>query len=560
MSTTDGDLKKKNLWDSPHVSVSKGHANRNTFSNNNDNNMNKKNEKSNLLHNEYKETVQFENFPNGNNNVSIYYDNEEDIIDSIMNDDDDIFGIRENTFSNKNLKTVNLSDMKRARENGIQDDRNSNVNENFNSTTSYNDHMENNKTNNSFNFSTLENVNNQMRNVETSVSLPFFYNQNVNGNRNSSIYHQKDFFEKEFNNTGEVTEMNSQNVPSGKMNIIDLNDNTNVDGIGFDMGMNNSRDMDDDGNGNNSSFDIFPFFKSMNSIRSKVLHYYNVDNDVIIYRLMCALIPYLKVDKRYDSMRSFDDIEKNVNELSVSKSYKENESALESEIDDENANIRKISNVNDAFDYYDNKLSIEKNPDIYGFVWLNIFISFTFFFIFNLKNLFFSDSPLSSGDDNISLSDSTLRSEEINKKIYISENKLNILNNTLIFLYLHNILTPLVIYVTNYFVMKKICPVKLSFLISLMSYNNVILFPIILIYKFTLIHTTISFICFLLNLLRFFIFVYYIVSSLFYIHKYTIRSFSNNFSDNVIYLNYSIFLFSYVFFYLLLYSYVFNYL
>ncbi|CAG9479962.1 conserved Plasmodium protein, unknown function [Plasmodium vivax] len=572
MNTSNSDLKKENLWDGHDVSLHKGDTSRNTYSNNSGSNgkktKKKKNEKSNFLANEYKDTFHVEGLPTRNNNVNIYYGNEEDVNHSAINDDDDIFGSGGNTFLNKNLTTVNLSDMKRGG-GPPHGTSNSNGIANFDGSfgvAAYSGYNLSNNTGSPLNLSIAQGVANQMGSA-ANESGSRGYHSNKSG-----MYHQRGPLEQEFN-AGDVHETPLGNVPSGKMNIINLSDNENDDDWGVETASRSSLE-----GGGNNSFDLFPFFKSLNRIRTKLLCYYDVDSDVIIYRCMCALLPYLKVDKSYDSMDSLDDIEKNAGEASAGRSRRDQRngrsgvkggsksggnnygsnggsndgvaSADENEADDENANIRKISNVNDAFDYYDNKLSIEGNPDLYGFVWVNIFISFTIFFLFNWKNIFFGDSP----------DGATSSSEETNNQAYVTQNKLNILYTTLIFLYLFNTQTPLLIYVTNFFVTKRVFPIRLSFLISLMSYNNVILFPLILLYKFTLINTSLSFVLFLCSALRFFIFAYYMMSSLFYIHKYTIRTFRNNFSDNVIYMYYGIFCLSYLLLYLQLRNYIFSYL
>ncbi|CAA9987008.1 conserved Plasmodium protein, unknown function [Plasmodium knowlesi strain H] len=565
MNKTNRDLEEENLWDDHDVNLHKGNTSRNTYSNNSGSNgkKTKKNGRSNFMANEYKDTFHLKDLPRSNNKVNIYYGNEEDIIDCAINEDDDIFGSGGNTSLNKNLTTVNLSEMKRGGgpPQGISNSNGITNSDGSVSVAAYYGYNLNNNTGNPPNFSTGQGVTNQI-----------IIDANDSGNRryhsnNKDMYHQRAPLEQKFN-AGDVHDMNFRNAPSGKMNIFNLSDNENNDDWGVETASRSSPE-----GGENNSFDLFPFFKGLNQIRTKLLCYYDVDSDVIIYRCMCALLPYLNVDKSYDSMDSLDDLEKHAcqprsrrsnkdkrNVKSGDKNYGSSHdvaSADENEVDDENAHIRKISNVNDAFDYYDNKLSIERNPDLYGFVWVNIFISFTIFFLFNWKNIFFGDS---SGIDFTPEDDITWSSEEINNQAYITQNKLNILYTTLIFLYLFNTFTPLSIYMTNFIVTKRTFPIRLSFLISLMSYNNIILFPLILFYKFTLIKTSLSFILFFCSSFRFFIFAHYMLSSLFYIHKYTIRTFRNNFSDNIIYAYYGIFSLSYLLLYLLLRNYIFSYL
>ncbi|ANQ06693.1 Uncharacterized protein PCOAH_00012320 [Plasmodium coatneyi] len=565
MNTPNRDLKEKNLWDSNDVNLHKGDTSRKAYSNSRGSNAKKtkKNERSNFMANEYKDTFHVENPPRSTNNVNIYYGNEEDVIDSAINDEDDFFGSGANSSLNKNLTTVNLSDVKRGRgpPQGIS---NSNGIASFDgslSVASYNGYNINNNTGSPLNFSNTHGVSNQMIIGANGTGIRRYHSNN------SDMYHQRTPLEQKFN-AGEVHEMNFRNMPSGKMNIFNLSDNENNDNWG---GVTASRSSLEDGG--NNSFDLLPFFKSLKGISTKLLCYYDVDSDVIIYRCMCALLPYLNVDKSYDYMDGLDDLEKNTCQRSTRRSHKNKghgksadkyygsnngaASADENEVDDENANIRKISHMNDAFDYYDNKLSIERNPDLYGFVWVNIFISFTIFFLFNWKNIFFG---VSSDVDFTPSDGTTLSSEEINNQAYITQNKLNIFYTTLIFLYLFNTLTPLSIYMTNFIVTKRVFPIRLPFLISLMSYNNIILFPLIFFYKFTLIKTNLSFILFFCSVFRFFIFAHYMLSSLFYIHKYTIRTFRNNFSDNVIYVYYGIFFLSYLLLYLQLKSYIFSYL
>ncbi|EUD66902.1 hypothetical protein C922_02486 [Plasmodium inui San Antonio 1] len=577
MNTTNRDLKQKNLWEGDDVNLHKGDTSRNTYSSNSGSNgkRTKNNERSNSMANECKNSFHVEDFPRSNNNMNIYYGNEEVVTDNAINNDDDIFGSGGNNFLNKNLTTVNLSDMKRgggppqgiSNSNGI-----ANFDDNF-SVAGYNAYSQNNHTASPLNFLTVQGVANEM-----------IIGSNESGDRgypnnNNDMYHQRHLLEEKFTGA-QVHQINFTKVPSGKMNIINLSDKENDD----DWGLETSSRSSLEGGGDNS-FHMFPFSKSINRIRTKLLCYYDVDSDVIIYRCMCAMLPYLNVDKAYDSVDYLDDIERNAREGSAGRSHEDNHNgkssdknyginngsndsgnngtnnrlagADENEVDDENANIRRISNVNDAFDYYDNKLSLERNPDVYGFVWVNMFISFIIFFLFNWKNIFSGDSL---DVDFTSPDGTTLSSEEINNQAYITQNKLNILYTTLIFLYLFNTLTPLSIYIANIIVTKRVFPIRLSFLISLMSYNNIILLPLIFFYKFTLIKSSLSFILFICSALRFFIFAYYMMSSLFYIHKYTIRTFRNNFSDNVIYVYYGIFSFSYLLLYLQLRNHIFNYL
>ncbi|KNC36340.1 hypothetical protein PFLG_01158 [Plasmodium falciparum RAJ116] len=233
------------------------------------------------------------------------------------------------------------------------------------------------------------------------------------------------------------------------MNIINLSDN--------------DINQDDD---KRNSFDIFPFFKKFKGIRTKLLSYYDIDTDVVIYRCMCALFPYLNVDKNYDVINNIYDIEKNcvdtnengfdnntstkeytsqeknmntnnskTNVRNNDKMNKEKTNLFDDETYDEE-NVRKSSNVNDALDYYDNKLGLEKNPDIYSFVWLNLFISFLVFFLFNIKNVFFNDINNNISTNHIS--------NNKNNHILDNQSKLNILYNTIFFIYSFNIFIPII--------------------------------------------------------------------------------------------------------------------
>ncbi|SBT87508.1 conserved Plasmodium protein, unknown function [Plasmodium malariae] len=522
------------------------------------------NEKSSLLiTNECKDSFLIDDFSRRPKNMmSVYYEND---------DEDNIFGGGENSSLNKNLKTLNLSDIKKK---GVKSDSN---NLNYGSNNSNGRSSSNNNTRSITNGGSssspfqglMSNVNDALNFVPNSSTITSnkledpantdcSSSNNYNSNNNSNVYHHNSFFEKEYSNTNNVGENknnyeNYEHSLSGKMNIINLSENINVD----------NKDSN-----NNNSFDLFPFFKSLNSIRTKLLSYYDLDNDVVIYRCMCALLPYFNVYKTYDFMNNFIDIEKNEHEMDDKNRDNANINETENDdYDDENENITKINNMNNNFNNYNNKLSIEKNPDIYAFVWLNIFISFVIFFLFNIKNMFFSNSiyvdSTSTGttSNGGAIYDDTQDSDVIiNMKNYMKENKLNILYNSLLFIYSFNIFIPVLVHVTNYFVTKKVYPIKLSFLISLMSYNNIILLPVIFIYKYLIIETTSTFFFWFFTLLRFILFVFYMTTSIFYIYKYVNKMLRIHFESNIVYLNYAIFLFSYMSFYLILKSYILNYL
>ncbi|CRG98990.1 conserved Plasmodium membrane protein, unknown function [Plasmodium relictum] len=378
---------------------------------------------------------------------------------------------------NKNLNSPNINDIKKGYD--------------------YSTHLTD--TSNSINFS--------------DINLTNKFN-NLNSQNNA---HKGEFFEKQFNLNDE--ENNYENHIGGKMNIINSNQNTSD---------------------KENSFELFPFFKSLYNIRTKLLCYYDIDNNVIIYRCMCAILPYLNVEKTYDAVNNFNDIEKNANETDYQKN-------IDKTIN-ENENKREISNVNDAFDYYDNKLCIERNPDIYAFIWLNLLVCFVVFFLFNIKNIFFNEIELTEMENNIK------------RRNYIEGNKLNILYDILLFIYLFNIFIPILIYIIIYLMTKNNCPFKLLFLISLMSYNNIILFPVLFIYKITNIETNITFLHFLCKTIHLLVFLFYICTTIFYIYKFTNKIFKNHFEDNLIYVLYATFIISYISFYLLLKSYIFNYL
>ncbi|SBS83088.1 conserved Plasmodium protein, unknown function [Plasmodium malariae] len=406
------------------------------------------NEKSSLLiTNECKDSFLIDDFSRRPKNMmSVYYEND---------DEDNIFGGGENSSLNKNLKTLNLSDIKKK---GVKSDSN---NLNYGSNNSNGRSSSNNNTRSITNGGSssspfqglMSNVNDALNFVPNSSTITSnkledpantdcSSSNNYNSNNNSNVYHHNSFFEKEYSNTNNVGENknnyeNYEHSLSGKMNIINLSENINVD----------NKDSN-----NNNSFDLFPFFKSLNSIRTKLLSYYDLDNDVVIYRCMCALLPYFNVYKTYDFMNNFIDIEKNEHEMDDKNRDNANINETENDdYDDENENITKINNMNNNFNNYNNKLSIEKNPDIYAFVWLNIFISFVIFFLFNIKNMFFSNSiyvdSTSTGttSNGGAIYDDTQDSDVIiNMKNYMKENKLNILYNSLLFIYSFNIFIPFI--------------------------------------------------------------------------------------------------------------------
>ncbi|SCM06028.1 conserved Plasmodium protein, unknown function [Plasmodium chabaudi adami] len=500
-----------------------------TMNNEHNKNYNDHNERSSLVSKEYNNNFRINtNSMVDNNNSNIYFANQNA---KQGGNAEGIFGTGIRNIQNDNLKTFNINDIKKEPSNN---NRNKNMSSNLlnfseDITTSINENK---------NDILINNLNSPITILDSqNNSFPF------NEMHNNSNFYQTEGFEKKYNPISEEPN-NAQTNIMGKMNIINLSGQINDDN--FDENNENSE---------NTSFGFFPLFKKLNNIRTKLLNFYDIDNDIIIYRCMCALFPYCDVDKKSYYMNNFNDIEQGEIEQKIQNStathntsdinnYTSNNS--DNENYDENENIRSVESINDdAFDYYDNKLNIIKNPDIYGFIWLNIFISFIYFFIFNLSNTIFNTTPNTNED-------------YINSYIY--QNKLNVLYNTLFSIYLFNILLPIFILLANYFITKKKFAIKLSSLISLVSYNNIILLPLILIYKFTIIDTTISIIQFLCSFARLLLFIFYIVTSLMYIYKFTIKIYRNNFSNEIIYFNYSIYTISYISLYFMLKSYVFNYL
>ncbi|SPJ08820.1 conserved Plasmodium membrane protein, unknown function [Plasmodium sp. DRC-Itaito] len=474
-----------------------------------------------------------------------------------------------------------------------------NIDHNKNNMHHINNH--NMKNNNNF----ITNEESEKNSLLSNKDLIIFNLQDIKNNYNTKMFDHINTFQTKYNNT--TNNHNQSNNPSvilasssiseietnqlsnilkndnrinmsennlcyekniqGKMNIINLSD----DNINHD---------DDKRN----SFDIFPFFKKFKGIRTKLLSYYDIDTDVVIYRCMCALFPYLNVDKNYDVINNMYDIEKNCMDTNEN-GFHNNTSTKEYTFQENNINtnnsknnitnndnsnkdktnlfdqetydeehVRKSSNANDALDYFDNKLRLDKNPDIYSFVWLNLFISFLVFFLFNIKNVFFNDM-----NNNISTNDiSNNVPNNSNNNIIHNQSKLNILYNAIFFIYSFNIFIPIIIYLTIYFKTKKSAPFKLIYLISLLSYNNIILLPIIFVYKIIIINTSINFLLYLYAILRFLIFIFYINTSIFYIYKFTNNIFFNHFTTDLIYVLYAIFFVSYLSFYILLKYYILN--
>ncbi|SBS81289.1 conserved Plasmodium protein, unknown function [Plasmodium ovale curtisi] len=282
-------------------------------------------------------------------------------------------------FSNENLKTLNLNDIKRG-VHGNNAFLSSSNNMGYSLDFAVEGTVVGDKINTVSAFPSA-----------TTVTSGVTASQQVNG-----------IFEKAYS-MSDMDKQHGNNI-SGKMNIIDLSANGNEEKRG-------------DIHSGNNSFELFPFFKSLSAIRNKVLCYYDVDNDVIIYRCMCALVPYLQVDKTFECANNFNDIENNVNQTGNRNMNTLN--SLEKETYDENEHIRNISNIHDAFDSYDNKLSVLNNPDVYGFVWLNMLITCIVFFLFNLKNIFYS--KVSFIDVDTYTKDTQLMQD------YIETNKLTIL-------------------------------------------------------------------------------------------------------------------------------------
>ncbi|CXI27327.1 conserved Plasmodium protein, unknown function [Plasmodium berghei] len=507
-------------------------------------NCNDNSERSRLVQNEFNNNFLINsNSRVDNNNSNIYYTNQNGKYDN-----ESIFGSNIRNVQNDNLKTFNLNDINKESSNNSR-----NKNSNFtlyNSNKNIPSHLlnfsddiitdninESENKNENKNNTIINNLNNPITILDTQNNPSFLFNDIQN---NSNFYKIEDF-EKEHNFFSEK-QNNTQTNIMGKMNIINLSAQTSENNF--------------DENNENTPFGFFPLFKKLNNIRTKLLHFYDIDNDIIIYRCMCALFPYCDVDKKSYFINNFDDIEQGNIDSKIQNTcptikyatdinnYTSNGS--DNENYDENENIRNVTCINDdAVDYYDNKLNIIKNPDLYGFIWLNIFISFIYFFIFNLNNTIFNTTT-------------NINNDYINRYIY--QNKLNVLYNTLFSIYLFNVLLPVFILLVNYFITKKKFAIKLLSLISLASYNNIILLPLILIYKFTIIDTTIPIIQYICSFTRLLLFIFYVATSLMYIYKFTIKIYRNNFSNEIIYFNYFIFTISYISLYFMLKSYVFNYL
>ncbi|SOS76828.1 conserved Plasmodium membrane protein, unknown function [Plasmodium sp. gorilla clade G1] len=523
---------KNEIWENDEIYKKKNKCVNST----NDNSFMNMNGKNNFpLEDEYKDIFQINNFSkntdhNKNNVHLINNHNMKHNNNFITNEESE----KNSLLSNKDLIIFNLQDIKNDGNTKRFDHTNNTFQTKSNTTTNNNNHR-----------NSLDVIlsNSNMNPIETNQLNNVLKNDNT-----LNMYENNSYYEKNI---------------QGKMNIINLSDN--------------DINQDDD---KRNSFDIFPFFKKFKGIRTKLLSYYDIDTDVVIYRCMCALFPYLNVDKNYDVINNIYDIEKNcvdtnengfdnntstkeytsqeknmntnnskTNVRNNDKMNKEKTNLFDVETYDEE-NVRKSSNVNDALDYYDNKLGLEKNPDIYSFVWLNLFISFLVFFLFNIKNVFFNDINNNISTNHIS--------NNKNNHILNNQSKLNILYNTIFFIYSFNIFIPIIIYLTIYFKTKKIPPFKLIYLISLLSYNNIILLPIIFIYKIIIINTSINLVLYLYTILRFLIFIFYINTSIFYIYKYTNNIFFNHFTTDLIYVLYAIFFLSYVSFYILLKYYIFN--
>lgn len=380
-----------------------------------------------------------------------------------------------------------------------------------------------------------------------------YYDKDININEAENMFNKNisehvninDFSEKGLN--GLMT--NDSNRISGNMNTAHINNN-----------INNETAED--------ALEIFPFYKTLNNLRLKIGNLYNVDNDVIIYRCMCALVPYLNVDRKYESVDNEVDIERNI----IGRTTEGNENEEEEDEDEdenkdqekdkiltgsrESINMtqhkREISNVNDAFDYFENKLCIERNPDIYGFIWLNFFVCFFIFFLFNMRNMFSHENMLNGNN--------VKDTRTILINTYIMKNKLHILYYLLLSVFLFNSLVPILMYSIVYFATHKTVPFKLVYLISLMSYNNIILVPISFLYKITNFDAEISFIIFLRRFIHLLIFCFYMSTSFYYIYKYTIKVFKNYFEENLLYILYGVILILYFFYYLFFLKYVFHYL
>ncbi|KEG00750.1 hypothetical protein YYE_04196 [Plasmodium vinckei vinckei] len=346
-------------------------------------NYNNHNERSSLVPKEYNNNFRIN--PNSmvdNNSSNIYFANQ-----NIKQTDngESIFGSGIRNIQNDHLKTFNINDIKKEPSNN---NRNKNMSTNL---LNFSDDITNNINENK-NDTLINNFNSPITILDA---------------QNNSNFYQTEGFEKKYNTISEKTNNTQTNI-TGEMNIINLNNQINENNF--------------DENSENTSFGFFPLFKKLNNIRTKLLNFYDIDNDIIIYRCMCALFPYCDVDKKSYYMNNFNDIEQGdigpkiqnnttTHNASDINNFTSNNS--DNENYDENENIRTVESINDdAFDYYDNKLNIIKNPDIYGFIWLNIFISFIYFFIFNLSNTIFNTTV-------------NINEDYINSYIY--QNKLNLI-------------------------------------------------------------------------------------------------------------------------------------
>ncbi|CAD2089256.1 conserved Plasmodium protein, unknown function [Plasmodium vinckei brucechwatti] len=321
-----------------------------TMDNEHNKNYNDHNERSSLVPKEYNNNFRINtNSMVDNSNSNIYFANQNVKQGS---NGESIFGGGIRNIQNDNLKTFNINDIKKEPSNN---NRNKNMSSNLlnfsdDITTSINENK---------NDTLINNLNSPITILDSQnkSSFPF------DGMHNNSNFYQTEGFEKKYNPISEETSNTQTNI-MGKMNIINLNEQINE----------NNFDKDNE----NTSFGFFPLFKKLNNIRTKLLNFYDIDNDIIIYRCMCALFPYCDVDKKSYYMNNFNDIEQGdiepktqnnttTHNTSNINNYTSNNS--DNENYDENENIRSVESINDdAFDYYDNKLNIIKNPDIYGFI------------------------------------------------------------------------------------------------------------------------------------------------------------------------------------------------
>ncbi|VWU53329.1 conserved protein, unknown function, partial [Hepatocystis sp. ex Piliocolobus tephrosceles] len=226
-----------------------------------------------------------------------------------------------------------------------------------------------------------------------------------------------------------------------------------------------------------------PFFKKLGNIRTILLSYYNIDSNLFFSKCMIALFPFIHKDKSYEQIINQNDIEKNTQEIVSEKSI---------DTSDDNTDLQQNKNINslnekyittiNSVQYNDNDYSIKtdnkkcydhidfiKNSDMYAFIWLNMFICYILFFLFNITNTFFNNIL----DPSIINENEKPEDIEINK--YVSSNRFDILYNIIFILYSFNIFFPICLFIIVYLFTRKVYPIKLTSMIFLISYNNILL-------------------------------------------------------------------------------------